>query len=140
MDLRIKFVRGPTKPKDPDDGDGEGSVVNWAPVYGPHLAKVLARFQPVRSFDRPTGYFVQRSAENLAMFALSTYVVTKLGYYPYIPIFRDGYPEVPRVPRRSEPNNPGASDVVFFQATANKPSAVLNFTLGETRGGECSIS
>jgi hypothetical protein len=46
-------------------------------VYGPGLAKILARYLP---FTGPkTGYFVQRSDDNLVYFALAKYVQSKIG-------------------------------------------------------------
>lgn len=52
-------------------------------AYGPLWTKVLARWYQA-GID--TGEFVQRNADNLAMFALAKYVQNRLGIYPHLPL------------------------------------------------------
>jgi hypothetical protein len=65
-DLNIKFTYG--------TGDKRGTKSKWTKVYGPKLAKILARFQPFGAGTTQTGYFIQRSDESFTMFALARYV------------------------------------------------------------------
>lgn len=58
-------------------------------AYGALKAKVLARYQGSSS-SKTSGYYVQRNAENLMLFALAKYVTNKLGgIYPYLPIVEE---------------------------------------------------
>ena len=52
-------------------------------AYGALWTKVLARWYGP-GID--TGEFVQRNADNFAMFALAKYVQNKLGIYPHLPL------------------------------------------------------
>jgi hypothetical protein len=54
-------------------------------AYGTLHTKILARYPG--SSSKPTGYYVQRNADNLTLFALAKYVTKKLGnLYPYLPV------------------------------------------------------
>ena len=59
------------------DLDGQ----TWrAKAYGPLHTKILARYEPDSPTDFPqTGYYVQRNADNFAMYALAKYVQSKIG-------------------------------------------------------------
>lgn len=49
-------------------------------AYGPLRTKMLARYEPPSPNDpMPTGWYVQRNADNLALFALAKYVQSKIG-------------------------------------------------------------
>ena len=52
-------------------------------AYGPLWTKVLARWYQA-GID--TGEFVQRNADNFAIFALAKYVQNRLGIYPHLPL------------------------------------------------------
>lgn len=57
-------------------------------AYGPKFTKVLARFDG--DILNSAGYYVQRNADNLAMYALASYVQEQLGnIYPAWPIVTD---------------------------------------------------
>lgn len=63
VDLKIKFKYGA--------GKNKGQITKWTKVYGPMLAKTLARFQPFGAGTKQTGYFIQRSDDSFTMFALA---------------------------------------------------------------------
>jgi hypothetical protein len=79
------------------DEDGEEkSKIRTA--YGALRTKILTRYQG--SSSKPTGYYVQRNADNLMHFALAKYVTKKLGnLYPYLPIVEspEGKPVRPKI-------------------------------------------
>lgn len=54
-------------------------------VYGPRMAKTLARWNDRSSTPQP-GRFIARSAENLALYPLAIYMTQQLGAYPHLPI------------------------------------------------------
>jgi hypothetical protein len=81
--------------------DKDGEVIKVSGAYGPLKTKMLARF-PGSSSSRPTGYYVQRNAENLMLFAFSKYVTQKIGnIYPYLPIVE----KVSEVPFKPPPRS-----------------------------------
>ncbi|KEF57471.1 uncharacterized protein A1O9_05388 [Exophiala aquamarina CBS 119918] len=57
-------------------------------AYGATRSKLLARFKPEIG-DLPTGYYVQRNADNLVFYALAKYTQEKLGAYPHMPVIRE---------------------------------------------------
>jgi hypothetical protein len=49
-------------------------------AYGPLRTKMLARYEPPSPDDEmTTGWYMQRNADNFAMFALAKYVQSKIG-------------------------------------------------------------
>ncbi|KAK2596250.1 hypothetical protein QQS21_006342 [Conoideocrella luteorostrata] len=66
-----------------------GGIIRWPTidVYGPALAKLLARYEPIDPpNDPPAGFYTQRNAENYAYYALMMYIEKELGVYPYLPL------------------------------------------------------
>ncbi|OCK93828.1 uncharacterized protein K441DRAFT_637992, partial [Cenococcum geophilum 1.58] len=115
-DLSIKFTYG--------TGHNRGTKSKWTKVYGPKLAKILARFQPFGAGATQTGYFIQRSAESLTLFALARYVQKLYGYYSHIPAIYDQINEIPMIP----PNRDEDIYSVFFVSDNNNPVTLVNFT------------
>lgn len=112
-DLKIKFKYG--------EGPREGQTSGWTKVYGPKLSKILARFQPISRASKQTGYFVQRSDDNLVGFALANYVQKQIKSYPFLPVIYDKISDAPMLPPKRE-----SIDVVF-SADGNNPTAFDNF-------------
>ncbi|KAF2176475.1 hypothetical protein K469DRAFT_742919 [Zopfia rhizophila CBS 207.26] len=124
-DLPIKFTIGNCRKK--------GKATKWTKVYGPRLAKVLARFQPFRR-DQPLGSFVQRSDNNYVMFAQAKYVQKQYGFYSYIPIMWDQINDMPLVPEGVDDES-NADDVVVFEKSNNIPDIFTNFTAEDDCNG-----
>jgi hypothetical protein len=113
-DLKIRFTYG--------TGPDKGSKTGWEKVYGPRYAKILARYQPMRR-DVSVGYFIQRSDDNLTLFALARYVQEKFGYYPYIPMTWDQIDGMPRVPATPDGSGESADDssIIAFETKGEDP-------------------
>lgn len=115
-DLKIKFTYG--------DGPKDGTSSGWTKAYGPKLAKILARFQPLGTVSKQTGYFVQRNDDNLVSFALANYVQKQIKSYPFLPVIYDKINDAPMLPPAREASNPN----VLFTASGTDPATFLNFT------------
>ncbi|KAJ8133212.1 hypothetical protein O1611_g410 [Lasiodiplodia mahajangana] len=128
-DLLIKFKIG--------SGKDKGKVTTWTKVYGPRLAKILARFQPWRR-DQDLGDFIRQSDDSLTMFALALYVQKLFGYYPYIPVIYDQLTELPLIPPSGggSDDEPDESAVVAYDPGDTDPATFINLTMenGGTRG------
>ncbi|KAI0965230.1 hypothetical protein F4678DRAFT_467779 [Xylaria arbuscula] len=124
-DLLIKFEIGSGRNK------GKNSV--WTRVYGPRLAKILARFQPYRP-DQQLGEFIRQSADSLTMVALATYVQNLYDYYPYLPIIYDRINQLPLIPPSGSDDTPDASSLVAYDVSNVDFTTFDNFTL-ENDGG-----
>jgi hypothetical protein len=73
-------------------------IIKVRTAYGALYTKILARYPG--SSSKPTGYYVQRNADNLTLFVLAKYVIKKLGnLYPYLPVVEslEGKPVKPRI-------------------------------------------
>jgi hypothetical protein len=114
-DLSIKY--GTTSPK-------------WTKVYGPKLTKILARFLPISRASTQTGYFIQRSDDNLVLFALANYVQSKLGYYPWLPLVFDGLTDAPKLP----PNRQSTDPFIGYNSNGDNPVDFVNFTTADNGG------
>ncbi|OXV12076.1 hypothetical protein Egran_00162 [Elaphomyces granulatus] len=117
-DLSIRY--GSTNPTGP----------RWTKVYGPKLTKILARFLPISRVSTQTGYFIQRSDDNLVLFALANYVQSKLGYYPWLPLVFDGLTDAPKVP----PNHQSTDPFIGYTSNGNNPVDFVNFTTADNGG------
>ncbi|KAI9765507.1 MAG: hypothetical protein M1840_007333 [Geoglossum simile] len=96
-------------------------------VYGPALTKILARYLP---FTGPkTGYFVQRSDDNLLYFALAKYVQSKIGFYPFIPQISDKIEGPPKVPN-------DRPTILKYTNTGDK---VASFVDADITGKGCAV-
>ncbi|KAK1847354.1 fg-gap repeat domain-containing protein [Colletotrichum chrysophilum] len=92
LDLAADSVQGTPNPKVRDlkisyffvNTDGNWDLTPLHKAYGSMRAKIMARFVPM-AWDKPTGYFVQRNDDNLGRFALSKYVESQIGAYPFLP-------------------------------------------------------
>lgn len=79
-----------------EDPRHPGRPILWlTQAYGALHSKILARFLPHQQ-DHPTGYYVQRNADNMAWFATTMYVQRQIGAYPHIPIAQQ-LPEGPPI-------------------------------------------
>jgi hypothetical protein len=96
----------------------------WVKAYGPKLAKILARFQPISPSSKQTGYFVQRNDDNLVYFALSNYVATKIGTYPYAPVIYDKIRDAPMLP----PARSSVDPYILFTANGDNAPSFDNIT------------
>ena len=54
-------------------------------VYGVRNSKILARFNDKTDTPQP-GRIIARSAENLALYTLASYITHQLGAYPHLPV------------------------------------------------------
>ncbi|EON66292.1 hypothetical protein W97_05685 [Coniosporium apollinis CBS 100218] len=120
-DLKIKFTY---------IKDGEIKTSGWTKAYGPSLAKILARFQPISISSPQTGYFVQRNVDNLVSFALANYVQNQIRSYPFLPIVYDIIKGGPMLPPKRESTDP----FVIFAADGDKPVSFVNFTTADNGG------
>ncbi len=95
LDLAVDSGEGKPNPKIYDIEiswyDVDGNEHGPQKAHEARLSKLLARFEPPDNLWDPTttGYWVQRNAENLSLFALSTYLRDQLGNYPRFPIVFD---------------------------------------------------
>ncbi|KAK5010505.1 hypothetical protein LTR28_009489 [Elasticomyces elasticus] len=133
-DLKIKFTYG--------DGPNQGKKSAWTKAYGPKLAKILARFQPISRVSKQTGYFVQRNDDNLVSFALANYVQNQIGSYPFLPVVYDKISDNPMVAGLQPPI---ANHFIIYAAHGNDPVSFDNFTTTDnggtsvlSDGGDCS--
>ena len=128
-DLKIKYSEHKSDQKDIKH--------SWTKVYGPRLAKILARFQPIRT-DQSLGYWIQRSDDSYTMFALASYVQQKFGYYPYIPLVYDQITDMPMLPLPRDGTGAGSLtnyDFVGYNASSAGDVVFVNITQGDK--GEC---
>lgn len=96
----------------------------WVKAYGPKLAKILARFHVFSRVFKQMGYFVQRNDVNMVYFALSNYVASKIGTYPYAPVVYDKIRDIPLLPPARSSLNP----YILFTSNSNNPSSFNNIT------------
>lgn len=129
-DLKIRYTY--------DSGPNEGKKSGWTKVYGPKLSKILARFQPISRSSKQTGYFVQRSDDNLVGFALANYVQGQIKSYPFLPVIYDKIADAPMLPPKRE-----SIDTVFA-ADGTNPVTLDSFDPSDPFGvrnvkkdGEC---
>ena len=102
----------------------------WTKAYGPKLAKILARFQPISTGSPQTGYFVQRNVDNLVGFALANYVQQKIKSYPFLPIIYEKIEGSPMIPRTYSSSDP----IVVFSSEGEAPVSFENFTATDDGG------
>ncbi|KAH0556757.1 hypothetical protein GP486_005454 [Trichoglossum hirsutum] len=121
-DLKIKFTYG--------DGPKQGKSSGWTKAYGPKLAKILARFQPVSRSSKQTGYFVQRNDDNFVDFALANYVQKQIKTYPFLPVIYDKINDAPMLP----PSRQSTDPFIIFAADGNNPVSFVNFTTASNGG------
>lgn len=121
-DLKIKFKYG--------DGPKQGQSSGWTKAYGPKLAKILARFQPISRLSKQTGYFVQRNDDNLVGFALANYVQQQIKSYPFLPVIYDKINDAPMLPVKRQSTDP----FVIFTADRDQPVSFVNFTTADNGG------
>jgi hypothetical protein len=119
-DLRIKYTYY-------DDDTGERKSSGWIKAYGPKLAKILARFQPISRYSKQTGYFIQRNDDNLVSFALANYVQKQIKSYPFLPVIYEQIDGPPMLPPKRESTDP----FVIFAADGDNPVSFINFTTAE---------
>lgn len=129
-DLKIRYTY--------DSGPNAGKKSGWTKVYGPKLSKILARFQPISRSSKQTGYFVQRSDDNLVDFALANYVQKQIKSYPFLPVIYDKIADAPMLPPKRESidtvfSADGNNPVTFDDFDPNDPFGVSNVK----KDGEC---
>jgi hypothetical protein len=74
---------------------GKGEERKAWEMYGDLMCKIMARWPGTTSLRR-TGFYVQRNADSLALYALAKYVTTKNGNeYPHLPMIVDKLPGNP---------------------------------------------
>ena len=135
LDLAANSVNNDPNPQIRDiliryTANGSGSKSRWTKVYGPKLAKILARFLPISPSSKQTGYFVQRNDDNFVGFALANYVQSQVGYYPFLPVIYDKIADAPRLP----PDRQSTDPFIVYTADGDNPVDFDNFTTADDGG------